>query len=284
MLKLIRNFLPFKAIGDKPLARALNYLDVFGLFQVDPFGNPLLLKRIIIFVAGWPTYWRLAVANKMTIEGGNYLKDLPNTNVLFISNHQTYFADVISFYHIFSAAKWGMYKKLYPFYLFSPRAKSFYVAARETMKSGFLPKMFSLAGAILVDRSWRAEGQEVQRDVDSSAGNNVQKGLNYGWVVTFPQGTTTAYAPIRKGTAHIIKDNNPIVVPVVIDGFRRAFNKTGLSYKKRNTNLKVRFKQPIYFTPDQPLEDIVDIVTKIIEQNVPENIAEWKAEAQNNNS
>lgn len=284
MLKILRNFLPFKAIGDKPLSRILNYLDIFGLFQSDPFGYPLLLKRIVIFVAGWPTYWRLAVANKLTIEGGNYLKQLPNTNVLFISNHQTYFADVITFYHIFSSAKWGMYRKLYPFYLFSPRAKTFYVAARETMKSGFIPKLFSLAGAIMVDRSWRAKGENVQREVDTSAADNVQKGLNYGWVVTFPQGTTTAYAPIRKGTAHLIKDNNPVVVPVVIDGFRRAFNKTGLTYKKRNTNLKVRFKQPIYFDKDQPLEEIVDMVTKIIEQNVPENIAEWKAEAENLNS
>jgi 1-acyl-sn-glycerol-3-phosphate acyltransferase len=282
MLKLIRNFLPFKAIGDKPLARILNYLDIFGISQVDPFGYPLILKRIVIFVAGWPTYWRLAMANKLTIEGGNYLKELPNTNVLFISNHQTYFADVITFYHIFSAAKWGMYRKLYPIYLFSPRAKTFYVAARETMKSGFIPKMFALAGAIMVDRSWRAEGKEVQRNVDTSAGDNLKKGLNYGWVVTFPQGTTTAYAPIRKGTAHIIKDNNPVVVPVVIDGFRRAFNKTGLSYKKRNTHLKVRFKQPIYFNKEQSLEEIVEIVTSIIEQNIPENIAEWKNEAENN--
>jgi 1-acyl-sn-glycerol-3-phosphate acyltransferase len=282
MLKLIRNFLPFKAIGDKPMDRFLNYIDVFGIFQVDPFGYSLLIKRIVIFVAGWPSYWRLAIANKLTIEGGSYLKDLPNTNVLFISNHQTYFADVITFYHIFSAAKWGMFKKLYPFYLFSPRAKTFYVAARETMRSGLLPKMFALAGAIMVDRSWRAEGKEVQREVDSSAGDNLKKGLNYGWVVTFPQGTTTAYAPIRKGTAHIIKDNNPVVVPVVIDGFRRAFNKTGLTYKKRNTSLKVRFKQPIYFNKDQSLEEIIEIVTHIIEQNVPENIAEWKAEAENN--
>ncbi len=281
MLKTLKNFLPTPARNSSGIWKALSYLDILGLFQRDPWGNFLFIKRLIIFVAGWPTYWRIAVANKLTIEGGEHLKNLPNENVLFISNHQTYFADVITFYHIFCAAKWGMFRKLIPIYLFVPRGKTFYVAAKETMKSGFLPKMFSLAGAILVERSWRAEGKNVQREVDTSAADNVTLGLNAGWVVTFPQGTTSPYAPIRKGTAHLIKTNKPIIVPVVIDGFRRAFNKTGLSYKKRNVNLKVRFKEPIFFHDHQSLEEIVDIVTKIIEQNVPENIAEWREDNSN---
>ncbi|MGR3809796.1 lysophospholipid acyltransferase family protein [Jiulongibacter sp. NS-SX5] len=281
MLNILKNFMPSPPPHLTGWKRFLAYLDILGLFQFDPWGNSMFIKRIIIFVSGWPTYWRIAVANKLKIEGGEHLKDLPNTNVLFISNHQTYFADVITFYHIFCGAKWGMFKKIYPFYLCIPRAKSYYVAAKETMKSGFLPKVFSMAGAILVERSWRAKGENIKRDVDSSAGENVEQGLNFGWVVTFPQGTTSPYAPIRKGTAHIIKHNKPIVVPVVIDGFRRAFNKTGLSYKKRNTNLKVRFKQPIYFNDNQSLEEIVEIVSDIIEQNIPENIAEWREENSN---
>ena len=44
-------------------------------------------------------------------------------------------------------------------------------------------------------------------------------------VITFPQGTTTPFKPIRRGTAHIIKTYKPIVVPIVIDGFRRSFDK-----------------------------------------------------------
>ena len=122
----------------------------------------------------------------------------------------------------------------------------------------------------------------MKRQVDSTAADHVSKGLQAGWVISFPQGTTSPYAPIRKGTAHIIKENNPIVVPVVINGFRRAFNKTGLNYKKRNTDLTVRFKEPIYFRPDQSLEEITDIVTQIIEQTIPEVIAEWKALEQKN--
>ena len=53
-------------------------------------------------------------------------------------------------------------------------------------------------------------------------------------VITFPQGTTTPFKPIRKGTAHIIKRYKPIVVPIVIDGFRRSFDKKGLRVKKKN--------------------------------------------------
>ena len=37
-------------------------------------------------------------------------------------------------------------------------------------------------------------------------------------------------APIRKGTAHIIKENKPVVVPITIDRFRRSFDKTGFFF------------------------------------------------------
>ncbi len=252
-------------------------MDIFGIFERDPFGNSLLLKRLIIFIAGIPTYWRIAVANQLKVEGTEHIENLPNQNVYFISNHQTYFADVITFYHIFCSVKWGFGNRVIPISLVAPRARLFYVAASETMKEGLIPKIFSLAGAILVERSWRAKGENVKRELDTSAGENVAKGLQFGWVVSFPQGTTSPYAPIRKGTAHIIKENNPIVVPVVIDGFRRAFNKSGLGYKKRNTELKVKFKEPIYFHSETTVEEITEVVKNIIEQNMPERVARIKA-------
>lgn len=279
MIRIIKNFLPIPNNDPNPFFRYVSYIDIFGIFERDPFGNWLILKRFIILVAGLPTYWRLAVANQLKVEGAEYLEKLPNQNVYFISNHQTYFADVIAFYHIFCSVKWGFRNRVLPVALFAPRARTFYVAASETMKEGLIPKIFSLAGAILVERSWRAKGENVKRTLDTSAGDNVAKGLKFGWVVSFPQGTTSPYAPIRKGTAHIIKDNNPIVVPVVIDGFRRAFNKSGLNYKKRNTEIKVKFKEPIYFSPDATVEEITEVVKNIIEQNMPERIARWKNEA-----
>jgi 1-acyl-sn-glycerol-3-phosphate acyltransferase len=278
IFKILSNFLPIPSNHPNRVIRILSYFDIFGLFEKDPFGNWLILKRIIVSIAVLPTFWRLAIANKLRIEGSEHIKNLPNTNVFFISNHQTYFADVITFYHIFCSVKWGFGRVLIPFYMLAPRARTYYIAARETMQKGILPRLFSLAGAILVERSWRAEGEDVKRSVDTSASDKVAQGLSFGWVVSFPQGTTSPYAPIRKGTARIIKDNNPIVVPVVINGFRRAFNKTGLGYRKRNTELSVRFKEPIYFTKDQSLEEITEIVKNIIEQDMPQQIVEWKAE------
>jgi 1-acyl-sn-glycerol-3-phosphate acyltransferase len=279
MIRIIKNFLPIPNNDPNPFFRYVSYIDIFGIFERDPFGNWMILKRLIIIIAGIPSYWRLAVANQLKVEGAEYLEKLPNQNVYFISNHQTYFADVIAFYHIFCSVKWGFRNRVLPIALLAPRARTFYVAASETMKEGLIPKMLSLAGAILVERSWRAKGENVKRSLDTSAGDNVAMGLKYGWVVSFPQGTTSPYAPIRKGTAHIIKDNNPIVVPVVIDGFRRAFNKSGLNYKKRNTEIKVKFKEPIYFSPDATVEEITEVVKNIIEQNMPERIARWKNEA-----
>ena len=63
--------------------------------------------------------------------------------------------------------------------------------------------------------------------------SNITTALKDGWVITFPQGTTTPFKPIRRGTAHIIRQNKPIVIPIVIDGFRRSFDKKGLMIKKR---------------------------------------------------
>jgi 1-acyl-sn-glycerol-3-phosphate acyltransferase len=86
-------------------------------------------------------------------------------------------------------------------------------------------------------------------------------------VITFPQGTTKPFAPGRKGTAHIIKNNQPTVIPVVINGFWRAFNKTGLSFKKRGVRLQIRFKEPMVIDYTQPVEEILEQVMEAIEQS-----------------
>lgn len=259
------------------LPRPLNALDIFGLFERDPFGNSLLVRRILICIIGWFTYFRYTVVNRIQIEGTEHLENLPINNVLFLSNHQTYFADVIAFFHIFCAVKWGFKNTILPpVYLFGPRARNYYVAASETMKKGFVPRMFAMGGAITVERSWRAEGREVKREVDTSANEKIGTALQHGWVVSFPQGTTSPYAPVRKGTAHIIKHNEPIVVPVVINGFRRAFDKKGLRFKKRNTLLTVRFKPPMPYSLDEPIEDILERVRHEIEQDIPEKMTWMK--------
>ncbi len=253
------------------LPKFLMPLDVLGLFESDPFGSSLLVRRILIGIIGWATYARYTVVNRIQIEGTENLENLPINNVLFLSNHQTYFADVIAFFQIFCAVKWGFQNTLLPpMYLLGPRARQYYVAASETMQKGILPRLFAAGGAITIERSWRAEGREVQRSVDTSATDKITQALAHGWVVSFPQGTTSPYAPIRKGTGHLILDNQPIVIPIVINGFRRAFDKKGLRFKKRNTLLSVRFKEPMPYGPEDTVEDIVARVRHAIEQDAPE--------------
>lgn len=255
----------------------LRAFDFLGLLEKDPFGNLLIVKRVLISLIGWATYHRFTAVNKIKISGTENLQNLPDHGVLFLSNHQTYFADVIAFYHIFCAVKWG-YKDTIspPFYLFSPRVRNYYVGAAETIREGgIIPRLFSMAGAIPIERSWRANGENVNRGLDTSAQGKIIQGLEHGWVVSFPQGTTKPYAPLRKGTAYLIKESQPIVIPIVIDGFRRAFDKKGLRYKKRNTRLTVHFKAPMHFDADEPVDQIVARLTAAIEQEIPKEKLKW---------
>ncbi len=212
----------------------------------DAFGNSLIIKRFLILIVGIVAYYRFNIANKTVIKGSKHLKGLPNTKVIFVSNHQTYFADVMGLYQVFCSAKWGIYDKISnPIHLLNPRLNIYFVAALETMKAGFLPKLFAYVGSVSIKRSWRQAGKEVDRGVDPRDINKIYKALDSGWVITFPQGTTTPYVPGRRGTAHIIKETQPIVIPVVVDGFRRAFDKKGLYLKKKGVKLSITIKEPL---------------------------------------
>ncbi len=238
----------------------------FGRRIKDPFGNLILLKRALTSIIGIATYRRLNIVNKMNVEGMEILRDLPRQNVLFVSNHQTYFADVFAFNHIFSSDKWRMKNINFPIYLMMPRVRSYYIAAEETMKkSGLLPRIFSYAGAVTVKRAWRSNGKDVKRNSDLRAPAKIKAALSHGWVINFPQGTTTPNAPVRKGSASLIKSFNPIVVPVKIDGFRAAFDKKGLKFKERGVELSVKFGQPVQFGETATKEEIhAFLVAKIL--------------------
>ena len=215
------------------------------------------------------THQRFRGFNELNIEGSEIIKDLPDTNVLFISNHQTYFADVVAMFHVFNASLSGRIDSIKNVgYLWKPKLNIYYVAAKETMKSGLLPKILAYAGSISIDRTWRSSGKEVNRQVKFSDISNIGKALNDGWVITFPQGTTTPFKPIRKGTAHIIKKYRPIVVPIVIDGFRRSFDKKGLRVKKKNILQSLEIKEPLQIDYDnEKIEQIVEKIEFAIEQH-----------------
>jgi len=227
-----------------------------------------LIRSVIYGVVGLFTYPGIALVNRLRISGAEKLKQLPNRNVLFVSNHQTYFADVITFIHIFCAIKWGKLNRLgIPYYLLNPFTNVYYVAASETMKASWLTRLFAAGGALTVKRTWRAEGKEVQRGLDPGDTRKIERALNSSWVITFPQGTTKPFAPGRRGTAHIIKHNQPIVVPIVISGFWRAFNKKGLQFKKRGSILSVTIKDPLEIDYNASVDEILDQVMDAIEQS-----------------
>ncbi len=227
-----------------------------------------LVRALVYAIVGFASYPGLVWFNKLKIEGTEHLKNLPKQKVLFVSNHQTYFAEVIVFIHIFCAVKWGKKNRIgLPYYLLNPFTNVFFVAAAETMKSSWLSRLFALGGAITVKRSWKEGGMEVRKGLDPSDSRKILKALDSSWIITFPQGTTKPFAPGRKGTAMIIKQSKPIVIPIVINGFWRAFNKTGLKFKKKGSILSVKFKPALDIDYDAPVEDILELVMHAIEQS-----------------
>ncbi|WP_396140005.1 lysophospholipid acyltransferase family protein [Flavobacterium sp.] len=242
-----------------------------GLFKRNPFGHILFIKKWLIRIFGLITHRRYRGFNELQIDGSEIIASLPDKNVLFISNHQTYFADVVAMFHVFNASLSGRQDTIKNVgYLWQPKMNIYYVAASETMKSGLLPRILSYVGSISVERTWRSGGKDVteKREVNPNDTENIRIALEDGWVITFPQGTTKSFKPVRKGTAHIIKQYKPIVVPIVIDGFRRSFDKKGLRLKKKNILQSFIIKEPLVIDYDnEKVEQIVEKIEYAIEQH-----------------
>lgn len=238
-----------------------------------------LRKRIVIFIFGLISWPRFKWTYKTHIKGAENLKKLPRKGVLFVGNHQTYYAETALMYHVIIAANRGQYNKLPNlFSILTPKINLYFVAAMETMKSGLLPRMFKLGGGILVSRTWRDKGKDVKRKVNLEDTQKIGEALEKGWVINFPQGTTRPYVKGRKGVAHIIKQYHPVVVPVVVDGFRRAFDKKGMFPKKKGTDLYLTIKPPIHIDYEGEVEEVLKDVMYEIEQSEEFNkVGELKA-------
>jgi 1-acyl-sn-glycerol-3-phosphate acyltransferase len=172
-------------------------------------------------------------------------------------------------FHVFNASLSGRQDTLKNLgYLWKPKLNIYFVAAKETMRSGLLPRILAYAGSISIERTWRSKGKDVNRQLKMGDISKIGMALDDGWVITFPQGTTTPFKPIRRGTAHIIKTYKPIVVPIVIDGFRRSFDKKGIFIKKRGILQSMEIKKPLDIDYDnESIEEIVEKLQFAIEQH-----------------
>lgn len=192
----------------------------------------------MINVGGYLTALQLRVLNRLRVSGVENLKDLPSRGVLLVSNHLTHYMDSIVVFHSVSYLRRP--------YLVWPRTDLYVVAALETMKkSGWLPRLMSYNGTINIKRTWRSHGKPIERKVDPEDVNKIGTGLRGGWVLTYPQGTTTPGAPGRIGCAQIIKQFQPVVLPVRLEGLRKAFDNTGLKLRKTGVDLSVRYGRPL---------------------------------------
>lgn len=229
------------------------------------FGQSIFLKRFIIGFIGLITH-RTFRNKRFVIRGSKNLFNLPETNVLFVSNHQTYFYDVIAMLHVFNSSVKGRIDSVKrPKYLINPKINLYYIASLETMKKSLITKLLTYAGAVLVQRSWRDSGESVSRDIRLEDPDKIKLALQDGWVITFPRGTTDNSKPIRKGTAHIIKNNNPLIVPINLTGFKDVFQRNGLRVINRKKDFSLEIMKPLRIDMTQnSIEEITAEIEKII--------------------
>lgn len=215
----------------------------------------------------------LRVLNSLHVEGREILKQLPARNVLFVSNHQTYFMEGIALMVVFDHSR-------QPVLHWCGKATTgncYYIAAVETVQmKGWKQRVIGWGGAVTVTRTWKKPNRDsdANKSVEDS-GKQIEKdqekiirAIDDGWVILFPQGTTTPYSKGRKGTAHIIKMAKCTVVPVVVEGFSDAFHKSKLCRPiKLRTPLKIKFKPPLDIDYSDSEEAILSQVMDAIEQS-----------------
>ena len=75
--------------------------------------------------------------------------------------------DVVAMLHVFNASLHARNNTIKNVgYLWNPKLNIYYVAAKETMNSGILPRILSYAGSIPIEE--RDGGQDIKRDVKTS--------------------------------------------------------------------------------------------------------------------
>lgn len=169
------------------------------------------LRRGIITTLGLGftvPYFRLL--NRLHVTGEAIIDSLPRRNVVFLSNHQTYFIEAMAIFDLVYVGRRLPLEN--PFMRFS--------AATETMKQNLLTRLFTKAGGVTFRRSFREAGAEVKRSVDFEGVAKIEEAIASGWLLHFPAGTTQKGAPLRTGVAQLLHRTKAVAVPVRVDGFR----------------------------------------------------------------
>jgi 1-acyl-sn-glycerol-3-phosphate acyltransferase len=151
-----------------------------------------------------------SLLNEVHVEGDDLLRDLPRRGVVFLSNHQTYFMEAITFFDL-------VYLR-HQFPLENPVLR--FSAAEETMQKNLLTAVMNLVGGVTFRRSFREGGVDINRGVDLDGVARVADAIRNGWLLHFPAGTTRQGAPFRAGVARLLHSTEAIAVPVRVDGFR----------------------------------------------------------------
>ncbi len=238
------------------------------MFRRDATGSPIWFKKTLIFFIGVFTYPILKWLNNTRFQGQEHIPEGRLQNVLFVSNHQTYFADVMVMYIAIVGRNYGCIGGVKsPAFIIHPSSNIYYIAAQETMRSGLIPHLLEMGGSVSIERTWRQAGEDVKKQVKLSEISQIGKALADGWVVTFPQGTTTPFVPGRRGTAHLIKKYRPTVIPVVVDGINQAFDRKSVKIKKTGVEISVRFKKPLQINYDDLPDNILAQIMDAIEQS-----------------
>ena len=92
--------------------------------------------------------------------------------------------------------------------------------------------------------------------------------INYNYLLNIPMNEKFITSGPQKRMNNLIKTFKPIVVPIVIDGFRRSFDKKGIRIKKKDILQSMEIKKPLDIDYDKySVEEIIEKIEYAIEQH-----------------
>lgn len=215
--------------------------------------NAEWLRKYVYMGVKALTFLDFKFKTNLQIKGREYVEALPETGVVFVSNHETYYLDVL----LMCDLLWTSGDKSF----FNIRDSIFFIAADETAKQSPLLKFHRASGTIPFRRQWKAGDELVNREADYEGMQKIKAALDEGWLINFPTGTTNPDAKMRDGTAKFLKKENPIVVPVKITGSGAAYGKRGILSKGFRMPITVEFFEP-FKTENMTEEQIMQVLSE----------------------